>query len=112
MSEKTIEEFLTERIDEIERAYPASISQDLIAHCRDIIEWHKNWPILVETKPTVTFDQNDVDELIYQMTQQITWLTQEEYRKKFGSEPPTAPLLRKMAARYSWHEDYNEDWSL
>jgi hypothetical protein len=120
----TIEEFLLARLEDAERKIEGLRMETsrwtslmcLIENQRDVIEWHKNWPIMVETPPKFEKIEPYTDDpaysMKYQMTQQIAWVTQEEYRKRFGSEPPTAPLLAKMAARYSDHPDYNPDWRI
>lgn len=78
---------------------------------RRIIEWHKSWPVLVETAPT--FDQTDYDlsSMTLRMSQKIMWQTDQEYRDRFGTEPPTGPVLRMLALPYADHPDYNADWA-
>lgn len=86
----------------------------ILAECaakRRIIEFHESWPVLVEQQPT--FEQaldNSVDGLALRMSQQIAWLTEQEYRHRFGTEPPTAPMLAALAAVYADHPDYRQEW--
>lgn len=80
-----------------------------------ILEWHQNWPVLVETPPKFEpnmFDDFDAGLNSYTMkvSQQIGWLTQQEYRKRFGSEPPTAPVVALLAAIWADHPDYDLEW--
>lgn len=114
-----ISEFLTERYDEIEVDLASHVFSSLsrihmtkmLVACRAIVEWHKNWPILVETSPEFEMCCDDVlFDYTMAISQRIEWLTQEEYRKKFGSEPPTAPLLKQMAQPYSDHPDFQDEW--
>lgn len=86
----------------------------VLAECeakRAIIEWHKNWPVLVETPPN--FEPTVLDDpqsMTLRMTKQIAWLTQQQYRERFGDEPPTAPMLRHLAAVYADRPGYREEW--
>jgi len=96
--------------------YPA-ISIDstrVLAECeakRRIVELHKSWPVLVETEPV--FEQaagDDINSMTMRMSKQIQWQTEQEYRTKFGAEPPTAPILRALASVYADHPDFREEW--
>lgn len=42
----------------------------------------------------------------------MTTLTEflQEYRAKFGDEPPTTPVLRALAPPYADHPDYRDEW--
>lgn len=86
----------------------------VLAECeakRRIVEQHKAWPVLVETPPT--FEQvgsGDLNSVTFRASQQMMWLTEQEYRTRFGSEPPTAPMIRTLAAVYADHPDYREEW--
>lgn len=86
----------------------------VLAECeakRRIVELHQSWPVLVESPPVfeATGRDSDVNSMTFRASQQIQWLTQDEYRKRFGSEPPTAPMLAAMAAVYADHPDYREE---
>lgn len=84
----------------------------VLAECeskRRIVELHQSWPVLVETPPELTQADNATD-MTMRLTRRIAWLTQEEYRKRFGAEPPTAPMLRALALPYADHPDYLEEW--
>lgn len=117
----TIEEFLLARIADVEKkldaiAFPMHewiLINQIIANQRYIIEWHKNWPVLAESPPEykMDFGSGDINKFHMSVTQQMAWLTQEEYRKKFGSEPPTAPLIREMASMYNAHPDWRPEWA-
>lgn len=116
MIDLTIEEFLLARLKEVETLgksisswYDRAPIQTLCDNQRAIIEWHKNWPVLAETPPVFS-QELDGDRVHFKMAQKVAWLTQEEYRKRFGSEPPTAPLLAKMATAYKDHPDFNPEW--
>lgn len=115
----SIEEFLLARIAEVEKKLDALnlpmhewiLINQVLNNQRYIINWHKNFPVLTETVPKFDLLSDDFDNVRYKYSQRIAWFTQEEYRKKFGSEPPTAPLLREMASIYNTHPDWREEWA-
>lgn len=86
----------------------------VLAECdakRRIIELHASWPVLVETPPELT-QSDSPTEMTFRLTQQIAWTTQDEYRKRFGNEPPTAPMIRTLALPYADHPDYRQEWKV
>lgn len=83
-----------------------------VAAKRAVIEFHKQWPVLVEGPPKYETDTNGLDAVSFKMSRQIAWATEQEYRKRFGDEPPTTPIMRALASVYSDHPDYNEAWAL
>jgi hypothetical protein len=85
----------------------------VLAQCaamRKIVELHASWPVLVQTQPDFTEDASDPTSMTFRMTQQIAWTTQQEYRDRFGEEPPTAPMIRALASIWSDHPDWREEW--
>lgn len=88
----------------------------VIAECdakRKILELHANWPVRVERPPRFEPDDSqgiaeNVARMTVRMTQQLAWLSDQEYRNRFGDEPPTAPILAEMARVYADHPDYAE----
>lgn len=95
-------------------------SDRVLAECdakRQVIEWHKAWPILVERAPTLEegdgeghYSRGDLASMTVRMSQRIAWMTDQEYRVRFGSEPPTGPVLQLLALPYCGHPDYREEW--
>ncbi|WP_310962133.1 DUF6221 family protein [Nocardioides terrisoli] len=89
---------------------PARVMADCEAK-RRIVELHKNWPVLIDQpvklEPIVS---SDPTQFAFRASQQIAWATEQEYRAKFGDEPPTAPMLAALAAVYADHPDYREEW--
>lgn len=83
-----------------------------IQFTRDVIEWHENFPVLMETAPEFGLDYgpNEAGYMTMTMSKHVEWLTQQEYVKKFGRRPPTAPLIRKMLERYKDHPHFQEEW--
>jgi hypothetical protein len=112
----TIEEFLKARIDEIERMFsefPAVLT--MCDAMSDIIKWHEQFPVLVELKPEFGIDDRydtSMNELKYVVNQKMEWMTVRAYRERFGTEPPTAPLLRKWAWYHKDHPDWNKEWDI
>lgn len=86
----------------------------ILAECeakRRIIELHESWPVLVSKPPKLEENASaGTDRMVVQLTQQLQWHTQQEYRAKFGDEPPTAPILLALAQPYASHPDFHEEW--
>jgi hypothetical protein len=86
----------------------------VLAECeakRRIVEWHQNWPVMVETQPTIEpVESADPTQFAYRASQQLAWMTEREYRARFGTEPPTSPILRLLAMPYADHPDYLPEW--
>lgn len=95
----------------IARHDPTAVLSD-IASKRSIIEFHKQWPILVDTPAEFESDTSaDLGSLTVQMSRRIAWLTEQEYRDRFGDEPPTGPILLALASAYRGHPDYQQEWA-
>lgn len=86
----------------------------VLAECeakRRIVELHESWPVLVQQQPTFEpIDDADPSRLTIRASQQLAWLTEQEYRDRFGDEPPTAPMIRVLALMYADHPDWREEW--
>ncbi|HET7326983.1 MAG TPA: hypothetical protein VFJ14_06805 [Nocardioidaceae bacterium] len=62
-------------------------------------EVHDAWPVLVEHPPEFEGGiVGDPESVTLRMSQRLAWVTQQEYRKRFGIEPPTAPALAAARA--------------
>lgn len=108
----SVEEIPTVVAGHIVRHDPASVLADL-ASKRAILEWHKRWPVLVETEPKFEqIDEGGLSSYAFRMSKQIQWQTEQEYRNRFGSEPPTAPILRLLAQPFADHPDYDPAWAV
>lgn len=97
--------------------YPCDcgVPERMTAECsakRRIIEFHESWPVLVEMAPEFTQpdDNDDISGMTLRMSRQIAWLTTKEYIAKFGTEPPTTPILIALAAPYASHPDFDPSW--
>lgn len=115
----TLEEFLNARLDEAKRwvmnktmAYSPEQVQlmNLLESQMEILDWHLRWPTMVMTPPKLELNLEDPSGFRASMTQQVEMVTREEYRRRFGSEAPTAPLLKGWAMKYRSHPDFNEEW--
>lgn len=84
-----------------------------IAAKRAIVDFHANWPVLMESPPVFTpmGPGLNVNEYAMRVTQRFDWMTHQEYVKRFGVDPPTAPMLRELARIYRDHPDYDEAWA-
>lgn len=128
MSTLTITEFLEARIaeDEAEAKWveaegdhgssPIQHPARVLAECsakRAIIKQHEEWPVLVERQPSeIEQVAAWLNDFTYRMYREIAWLTTKEYIKRFGVEPPTAPMIATLAAVYKDHPDYDPEWAL
>lgn len=88
----------------------------VLAECaakRAIIKQHEAWPVRVSESVAPSFEATAGTEAItLRMTQRMVWLTEREYVKRFGVEPPTAPMLLTLAAIYADHPDYQQRWAV
>ena len=114
----TLLEFLIARLDDEERIWGSNyIMRGEIRFKRKIIEAHQAWPVLLETRPSFNIveqrpeSKNATTTILMEMQTKYQWMLADEYRKAFGTEPPSAPILKEMAKLYSDHPDYNPDWS-
>lgn len=85
----------------------------VLAECeakRRIVDLHQNWPVLVEAEPQMRILHDDPLDMAVSMSQQFAWLTEQEYRSRFGDEPPTTPMLRALASVYADHPDFDLAW--
>ena len=85
--------------------------RDDIAAKRKILDWHENWPVLVEQKAAPTVSQDyDVDSMTYSLSSRIHWATEREYVKQFGTAPPTSPILVMLAEPFRDHPEHPAKW--
>jgi len=92
----------------------------LLAECDakiEIVKLHESWPTLIETpietslKATSgTVTANDIDGYVLQMSKQIAWLTDREYVARFGTDPPTSPILAFLTLPFADHPDCLPEW--
>ena len=104
-----VEEFIRARIED---GRFANENIKLLDAIEIVVDCHSNWPVLVSQPPNFErvrsfFDRDDV---VFQLSQRMEWLTQEEFRRKFGTEPATAPIIKKIADLWSYHIDWQEEW--
>lgn len=132
-----IVEFLLKRIAEDEAVARAAIVGDLdrlpfvehrggrvyigggprvLAECeakRRIVEIHQDWPVLIQTEPTLEpADPEGLNAMRFRMSQQVAWMTNREYVNRFGTEPPTTPILLALAQPYADHADFDPAWRI
>lgn len=93
----------------ISQAPDPHVLAQVAAH-RAIVELHESWPVLVDTPPTFETMGDEIDRFAYRASSQIAWLTTQEYRARFGDEPPTTPILRALASIYADREGWREEW--
>lgn len=94
----------------IARHDPARVLAECAAK-RAIIKQHEEWPVLVEKKPEFREDATDPQNMAYRVTQEMAWLTEREYVKRFGVEAPTTNMILALATVYADHPDYRQEWA-
>lgn len=83
----------------------------VMAECkskRAIVAWHEQWPTLVEGLDEIA--GGDMSTISASITRRMAWVTQREYVKVFGTEPPTTAMIRAMAEVYADRPGYREEW--
>lgn len=87
-----------------------------VAAKRQILELHQKWVVLISTPPKLEpsgIDRfSNLESYTVRMTQQIDFATREEYRRRFGDEPPTAPTIMALIQPYHEHPDFDSAWRL
>lgn len=79
---------------------------------RAILDLHANWPVLVEGPTQIeTANSDSINEFAMHASRRFAWTTEREYTRKFGTQPPTAPMVKALAAVYSDHPDYDPEWA-
>lgn len=127
MTGLSIEDFiqmrLTEEIEVLDSALAlrrigASQHQTLVGFIhtfQKILDWHENWPVLVETVPSFELgpmSANALNEVTVSLTKQMKWMTEKMYIETFGEAPPSAPILRILAHNWRRHADYQDEWKI
>jgi hypothetical protein len=82
-----------------------------VAAKRAILDLHESWPVLVETQPEFTTTADDSGSMAIRMSKRVAWLTEQEYRARFGDEPPTSPIVLALAQPYAGREGWREEWA-
>jgi hypothetical protein len=112
----TPREFLEARLDDYakgfdeNRIYPWGDGPKFGEMLRAVLKFHDAWPVLVSAVPDMHFEMVEPDKISYFMQQKFEWLTQEEYKEKFGSEPPTSPILSAWLVPWRTHPDFQTEW--
>lgn len=94
-----------------------NVLQKLLRECEAklrIIALHDAWPVLTETETVMEPEPagHDTHVLALRLAKRIDWMTQREYVRRFGTEPPHAPMLMAMAQVYADHPDFRDEWRL
>jgi hypothetical protein len=85
---------------------------------RDILDLHNNWVIALEgpikiEPPMAVSELKDMaypDAIHFTASREIGFVTEQQYRVRFGKEPPTAPMIRTIAKIWRHHPDYQQEW--
>lgn len=94
----------------ITRWHPAHVLAD-IASKRKILELHESWPVLIRRpEPEVVLSTDGLGQVFASVSERMEWITNQEYRKRFGDEPPTSPIILALLQPYAEHPDFEERW--
>lgn len=119
-----VRDFILARLADRERAIrfrsdamARELSRDSQA-IRDILDLHNKWVIALETpvkfEPEIRADElkemTYPDNIHFTASREILFVTEQQYRVRFQKEPPTAPMIRAIAAIWNDHQDYEEEW--
>lgn len=76
-----------------------------------ILDLHEQWPLLLETPPAMEMQPHmPGEQWVAHFTQQIDWVTTQQYRRRFGDDPPTGPIVRALLQPYAWRDDFDPAW--
>jgi len=116
----TPEEFLNARIIEVEdyikdKGFDISHEEfmaiaNLAQSMRETLRLHAQWPILVSEQTDFDFEHVHENNFSYVATQRFAWMTNEEYKKRFGTDPPTSNMLKSWLGAYRLHPDFKVEW--
>ena len=90
--------------------------QHTVDSLRDILDYHNQWVVALEGPLTIEpanadFKDLDFNEAIrFTASREIGFVTEQQYRARFGKEPPTSPMIKAIARIWHDHEDYNKEW--
>ena len=95
----TLIEFLLEMLDLEMANATTSQMQAEINFKRKVVELTQNWPILLQTEPTLTHkvEKDSINTVVFEIQAPYQFVLVNEYNRLFGDEPPTSPLLLQMA---------------
>lgn len=81
---------------------------------RKVVELAQNWPILLQTEPTLTHkvEKDSLSTVVFEMQAHYQFVLVNEYKRLFGEDPPTSPLLLEMAQIYSDHPIFKPEWKI
>lgn len=100
----------SDAVEHVVRFQPSRVLAECEAK-RRIIDLHQDWPVLVDVPETTELIDGGLDTMTYRISRQMGWLTTREYVARFGTEPPTTPILLTLAQVYADHPDYDPAWS-
>lgn len=110
----TLIEFLLEMLDREMANATTQQKQADVRFKRKVVDLALNWPILLQTEPTLTHkvEKDSLSTVVFEMQAHYQFVLVNEYKRLFGEDPPTSPLLIEMAQIYSDHPNFNPEWKL
>lgn len=78
---------------------------------RTFVNMQKDWPVMAESPPQTEVDMRDgVGNVVYRVSQRLEWMTQQQYRERFGDEAPVQGIVRDLLERFQNHKDFDPEW--
>lgn len=107
-----ITDFIRERLaeDRLNR----HIDEDYYHQILEICKVHDEvWPVLTQEPPELQTVRtvDDFNTVAYQMRQNIEWHTRDSYVKRFGTDPPTNPIVLALARIWKTHDNFQLAWA-
>lgn len=106
-----ITNFIRERLAEDRLA--RRVSEAYYVSMLEIVKVHDEiWPVLLTEPPALQKIETvtDFNTVSYQLRQNIEWHTRDSYVKKFGTDPPTNPIVGAFARIWEGHVDFQPQW--
>lgn len=119
--ETELEDFLLARLTELKNALgligfdDESAIHTIINSQMEVVKLGKDWPVMLQKKPVETeivptFELDAYDKIRVRVHQEVEWITQQEYIKRFGRVSAMAPFIRTLLMGYTWHPDFKDEW--
>lgn len=77
---------------------------------RKILDLHEQWPVLLERIQPEPIQRLTGESLAPNLAAWVEWITTQEYRARFGDDPPTSSIIRAMLQPYADRDDFDPEW--
>ena len=107
-----ITDFIRERVTEDRLA--RRISKEWYESVLEICKVHDElWPVLTTEPPQLQKIETveDFNTVSFQLRQNVEWHTRDSYVKRFGTDPPTNPIVLSFARIWKTHDNFQLAWA-